>query len=125
MIQLPEIVLQQWEKREGPAVFTTVNQDGLPNSIYAGCVHMTGDGRFFVVDNKFEKTKDNILAGSTGSFLFITDECKAFQIKGTIEYHTEGEIYDAMKKWVNPKYPAFAVAVVNTQEVYSGAERLA
>jgi predicted pyridoxine 5'-phosphate oxidase superfamily flavin-nucleotide-binding protein len=77
-----------------------------------------------VADNYFEKTRKNILSGSKGSILFMTAEGKAFQIKGSIEYHKEGPIFDDMKRW-NPKIrPGHAAAALNVEEIYSGAERL-
>ena len=50
-MNLPEIVEQGWENREGPIVLTTVDSNGLPNSIYATCVKKIDDGQF---DELFE-----------------------------------------------------------------------
>ena len=54
----------------------------------------------------------------------MTKDGKAFQAKGTIEYHKNGEIYDHMKGWLDPKFPGHAATVLNVKEVYSGAEKL-
>jgi hypothetical protein len=124
MAQLPDSVNEQWEHREGPVVLTTFDDTNTPNAIYASCVKKLDDGRILVVDNRFRKTKENITGGTMGSVLFITRERKSFQIKGTVEYHTAGRIYDEMKRWIDPKYPAIGAAVVEIEQVYSGAERL-
>ena len=124
MPKLPDLVNEQWDNREGPIVLTTVDKDGTPNAIYAGCIRKLDDGRILVVDNYFDKTRRNIRSGSKGAVLFITKERKSFQIKGTVEYHKDDAVYDGMKSWVDPKYPAHAAAVVNVEEVYSGAEQL-
>jgi hypothetical protein len=122
---LPERISEQWENRDGPVVLTTVDESGMPNSIYASVVKKLADGRIAVVDNYFDKTKKNILSGTKVTVLFITKERKSFQIKGTVEYHTSDEIHREIKEWVDPKYPAVGVAVINVDEGYSGAKRLA
>ena len=124
MAALPEAVRQAWDDREGPVVLTTVDTDGLPNSIYATCVGRFSEVQWVVADNYFQKTRANLLSGSRGSILFMTKEGKAFQSKGTLEYHKTGEIYDHMKGWLDPKFPGHAAAVLNVEEVYSGAEKL-
>ena len=54
--------------------------------------------------------------------LYITEDKKAFQVKGSIDYLTDGEIFD----FIRADFPkAVAATVVNVEEVYSGAERLA
>jgi predicted pyridoxine 5'-phosphate oxidase superfamily flavin-nucleotide-binding protein len=124
MAALPKSVVDAWEKRNGPVVLTTVDGDGTPNSIYATCVSMFDDETIVIADNYFDKTKKNILAGSKVSLLFITGENKAFQIKGAIEYHTSGAVFDDMKSWNPAQHPGHAAAAVKVQEVYSGAEKL-
>ena len=121
---LPEDVSKAWDSRKGPVIFATVNENGVPNVIYATCVNKFGEDRIVIADNYFDKTKKNILSGSKGSVLFITEEGKAFQIKGSIEYHKEGEIFDDMKKWNPEKHPGHAAAALKIEEVYSGAKKL-
>ncbi|MBN2333142.1 MAG: pyridoxamine 5'-phosphate oxidase family protein [Deltaproteobacteria bacterium] len=124
MAKLPEAVKDAWEHREGPIVFSTVDENGVPNAIYATCVALHGDGAIVVADNYFDKTKKNILAGSRGSILFITKENKAYQVKGSIEYYREGDIFEAMKQWNPTKHPGHAAAVLWVEKVYSGAEKI-
>jgi len=123
---LPESVSKAWDSMEGPAVFTTVSEDGIANSIYVSCVHKFSEDKLVVADNFFNKTRANILAGSKGVLLFLTKDGKSFQVKGTIDYLTTGEIYDDMKNnWLDTKYPGHAAAVLNVEDVFSGAEKLA
>ena len=124
MAVLPEKVSKAWEDREGPIILSTVNGDGIPNSIYATCVSKYSEDTIVVANNYFSKTLKNILAGSKGSILFITKEGKSYQIKGSIEYHKEGNIFDDMKKWNPKKHPGHAAAALKVEEVYTGAERL-
>lgn len=125
MATLPEAVKEAWDNREGAIVLTTVDKMGTPNSIYATCVKQIAGDKLVVADNYFCKTRANVIGGSTGSILFITGEGKAYQVKGALEYCTEGPVYDDMKKWLDPKYPGIAATVLTVENVYTGAEQLA
>ena len=124
MAVLPEEVSKAFEKREGPAVLTTVSDDGTPNAIYATCVSKFDESTIVVANNYFDKTLKNIKSGSSGSILFITGDKTSYQIKGAIEYHKEGPVFDDMKKWNPEKHPGHAAAAVKVEEVYSGAKKL-
>lgn len=124
MLNLPDDVLQGWENREGPIVLTTVDADGIPNSIYATCVSKYGDDIWIIADNFFHKTRANILSGCQAALLFITKEGKSYQIKGDIAYQTDGEFFDNMKQWNPARLPGHAAAVLSVQQVFSGAEQL-
>ena len=124
MAILPEDVSTAWEKRKGAIVLTTVDKDGVPNSIYATCASKYDEETIVVADNYFDKTQKNILAGSKGSVLFITDEGASFQIKGRIEYLKDGPVFEDMKKWNPTKHPGHAAAALKVEEVYSGAKKL-
>jgi len=127
MKTLPERVSKAWEDRDGPIVLATVDEQGVPNAIYASCVKKLNDGQWVVADNYFHKTRANIEAGSRASLLFITSKRKSCQLKGTLSYETEGPVYDEMKVWVkemNPKLPGVAAVVLTVDEIYCGAEKL-
>jgi hypothetical protein len=97
MTVLPEEVIEAWQEKDGPVVLTTVDDSGVPNAIYATCVSRYDDETFIVADNYFDKTRKNIALGGVGSLLFLTRERKSYQIKGNIEYCTEGEFKGAEK----------------------------
>ena len=124
MKPLPESVIKAWEDRDPIAVLATVAPDGTPNAIYVGVVGLFDAATFFIANNYFHKTKENILSGSKASLLFITNEKKAFQIKGSIELHDSGPVFDEMKR-INPeKYPGHSAAVLHVEAVFSGTEQL-
>ena len=123
-MKIPETAKQAWAKREGPVVFATVNKEGLPNIIYATCVSLHGDERLVIADNYFDKTRANIKAGSSGAVLFITADNKSYQLKGTLEYHDSGPIFEDMKRWNPPAHPGHAAAALVIEEVFSGAGRV-
>jgi len=123
-MKIPEFVKQAWEQREGPIVLTTVDADGQPNSIYATCVSRYDDERIVVADNYFDKTRRNIRAGSRGAVLFITSDKKSYQLKGLIEYHEGGTVFEDMKRWNPEQHPGHAAAALLVREVYSGSKKL-
>ncbi|MHC5035351.1 MAG: pyridoxamine 5'-phosphate oxidase family protein [Planctomycetota bacterium] len=124
MPPLPEAVSEAWDERQGPAVFTTVDKNGMPNSVYVGNLSKLTEEKLIIADNYFHKTRANVLDGSRGALLFITTKGEAYQIKGGLERHTSGEIYDDMKQWLDPRHPGVAAVVLNVEEVYRGANRL-
>ena len=124
MASLPNEVRQAWEDRDGPVVLATVAEDGTPNIIYASCVSAFGDDRLVVADNYFDKTRKNLQGGCKGALLFRSKDGKAYQAKGTLEYHTEGEVFDDMKSWNPPNHPGNAAAALRVETVYSGAKKL-
>ena len=126
MTTLPEAAVEAWENREGPVVMTTVDSSGTPNTIYVTCVNRYSKDQIVVADNKMNKTRANVKSGCPVSLLYITKGKKAFQLKGSVAYITEGPIYDDMKKgWLDKKYPGHAAVVIQIEAVYSGAEKLA
>jgi uncharacterized protein len=124
MPNLPEIASQAWDNKQDLVIFTTVDATGNPNSVYVVFAQKYGEDKIAIADNYFSKTRANILAGSRGSILYITPDKKAYQVKGRIEYLTEGEIFTDMKSWNDPKHPGVAAAVLHVEEVYCGAEQL-
>jgi len=125
MSVLPEKVSKAWEDRKGPIVFTTVDGGGIPNAIYATCVKKFDEETIVVADNYFDKTRKNIFAGTRGSILFITPDGTAYQLKGSVEYHTDGDIFADMKQWNPKEHPGHAATVLKIEEVYTGAKQLA
>ena len=124
MAAIPETVSKEWENREGPAVFATFDANGIPNAIYVTCVAKFDEETIVIADNYFDKTRKNIFSGSKGTILFINNKGKAFQVKGTIEYHKKGEIFEDMKKWNPKKHPGNAAAALKVEEIYSGSEKI-
>lgn len=124
MKEITKIINKAWNNRKGPIIFTTVNKQGIPNSIYATCVSKIDDNKIVVANNFFNKTIENIFSGSMGSILFITNDDKSYQLKGTIGYFTEGDFFKDMKKWNPVNLPGHGAAIIEITEIYAGAEKL-
>ena len=125
MVRIPEKVATAWSEKVNAPIFTTVGSDGTPNSIYATCMRIYGDDMLVIADNFFSKTKKNIMEGSKGTVLFITKENTSFQIKGSLEYVTEGSYFDFMKSWNPKKLPGHAAVALKVEAVFSGSDKLA
>jgi predicted pyridoxine 5'-phosphate oxidase superfamily flavin-nucleotide-binding protein len=121
---MSDLLREAWQQRDGAVVLTTVDNQGIPNSIYATCVNLSDDDRIVIADNYFFKTKENIKSNGKASVLFITAERKAYQIKGDIEYHSSGALFNWMKEWNPTKHPGHGALVINTAAIYSGKEQL-
>lgn len=110
--------------KQGPVVLTTVSKDGVPNSIYATCVSLFEGNKLLIANNKFDKTYQNILDCDKASVLFIAPEYKAYQMKGCVTYKTEGAAFDDMRSWNSPDLAGHGVAIVEVEEIFSGAEKI-
>ncbi|MBN1298755.1 MAG: pyridoxamine 5'-phosphate oxidase family protein [Actinobacteria bacterium] len=124
MKKIPDEVINAWKDRNGPVVFSTVDKKGMPNSIYATCVSKYNDETIIIANNYFNKTRENIFSGSKGSILFLNNDKKSYQLKGSIKYHTEGEIFDDMKNWNPEKHPGHAAISMDIEEIYCGSNRI-
>lgn len=125
MIAIPERVKNEWKSKQDAIVLTTISKQGVPNSIYATQVALYDNNKVLVANNKFNKTLQNIEDCNQATLLFITKEMKAYQLKGTISYKTYGNEFDDMKKWNRADLPGHGVAILEVNEVYFGAEKIA
>ena len=124
MSSLPQAFLDAWDNKEPRMIFSTVDSQGEPNSVWVLCVKMLDEKRILIANNFFNKTLENINNNSRGSLLMIAPEREAYQIKGSIEYYTKGQIYDDMKAWLDPKFAGVGATVLNIESIYYGAEKV-
>ena len=125
MAKLPKEFYDVWDDMQAAAVLTTVDESGMPNSIWVKAMKIIEDDKIAIADNYFDKTRLNIKNGSKGSFLIIDSKKANYQVKGTFEYHSAGEHYDLMKGWNREDLPGVAVAILNVEEIWSGSKRIA
>ncbi|MCK5757705.1 MAG: hypothetical protein KAH14_01335 [Clostridiales bacterium] len=124
MSKLSQVLLDAWQTQTGAPVMTTVDENGVSNSIYVKSVSIFNDEKIIIANNYFDKTFKNIENGCLGNFLFITDERKPYQLKGNYDYFTEGPAFDNMKTWNPSKHPGHGVAVLTVREIYSGSNKI-
>ncbi len=124
MPSLPKAAHDAWLNRERRMVFTTTDGDNVPNAIWILCAELVEDDKLVIADNAMSKTLANVRRGGKASLLYLAPEREAYQIKGTVEHHADGPVYDDMKSWLNPNYPGRSAVLLHIEEVYYGAERL-
>jgi len=124
MTELTGEALDAWNKRERRMVLTTVDSAGTPNAIWILCARLGDDGRLVIANNAMHKTLENITNGCRGSLLYIAPEREAYQLKGRLEEHRSGPVFDDMKKWLNPDYPGRSAILMHIDAVFYGAVQL-
>jgi len=124
MSQLPQIIVDEWSKRVKAPVFTTVDDQGMPNSIYATCVSFYENEKILIANNYFDKTLVNLQSGCKGNLLFLTEEGKAYQLKGVCTHYSEGIYFEDMKNWNPERLPGVGVAVIEVEAIYSGSKKI-
>ncbi len=125
MPHIPERIRQAWKEHIGPMVFATSNQQGEPNVVYVNSVYLHGEDAFLIADNKFDKTRHNILMGNPrGALLFICEDKRAYQVKGRLEYHLEGEAFLAMLAQTPNRLSRIAAVLLRVEACFSGAEKI-
>ena len=122
---LPAEFLQAWNERESLAALATTDGDGTPNVIWVLCLHLTEEAQLVVADNAMNKTRVNIDAGSSGSLVFLAQPRRAYQLKGSLSYHADGPVFDAMKHgWLDGSYPGRGAVLMEIEEIYAGADKV-
>ncbi len=121
---LPGAVVEAF-KAGGVVSVATASADGTPNVIYVGYSKLLDDGRLVIADNYFDKTRKNIEENPKVAVLIRSEEMGSFQVKGPCKRLTSGPEYDDMLTWVADTHPRAAAVVIDIEEVYNGAKRLA
>lgn len=86
--------------------------DGEPNVVSVAFKDVTEDGKLVVGDVFLETTLNNIKAndGKIAISVYDAQNLEGYQIKGTAQYVTEGEIVDTFKAMVEEMFNGAATA---------------
>ena len=86
--------------------------DGEPNVVPVAFKDVTEDGKLVVGDVFLETTLKNIQAngGKIAISAYDAESLEGYQIKGTAEYVTEGEVVDTFKEMVEKMFNGAATA---------------
>ena len=127
MMKIPEEVKIAIDKTN-PICVATVNNEYIPNIIYVTFLKYINDTTVVIADNKFVKTKNNILSNFNLSFVVLDPETKkSYQLKGKTEYIQEGEKYQNVFNWVQEKRPDLhpkGALYVTIDEIFSGDKKI-
>lgn len=123
MSPIPESYWQAFANMKGPCILSTTDADGSPNSIYVGMLRRDEE-QIVIADSAFSKTRENLLRGSACSFLFITEDFKAYQAKCSADYTEDEASISALKSWMPVTYSPKAALKLTIQKIFNGAELL-
>lgn len=86
--------------------------DGEPNVVPVAFKDVTDDGKLVVGDVFLETTLNNIKAndGKIAISVYDAQNLEGYQIKGTAQYVTEGEVVDTFKAMVEDMFKGAATA---------------
>jgi predicted pyridoxine 5'-phosphate oxidase superfamily flavin-nucleotide-binding protein len=107
-------------KEERYHQLATASSDGIPNVCCISSFYIEDDETIIIVDNFFNKTRNNVIENPRVSLLFRKDK-SAYQIKGQCRYIIEGPVYDKARSWMKSKgdvYPAKGALIVTIEEIY-------
>lgn len=118
---------QELFKAVSDVVFTTANAEGQPNGSIVGMKAILDDETIYLSDQFFNKTKANFLANPKCSIVYW-GEGGAYQIYGTVEYVTDGDVFAAQSAWVNAAFEKMGMpitakggCIVKVDAVYTSA----
>ena len=128
-MKIPKHIQEIIDKQE-LHILSTSTKDGLPNIIYLKFLKVYNDKQILIANNKFFKTETNLLENPKISFVVLDKENnKSYQIKSTIEFHSDDKIFKDTVEWVENKrsgpttYPKSGI-ILNVEEIYCGAEKI-
>ncbi|MBN2457905.1 pyridoxamine 5'-phosphate oxidase family protein [Candidatus Woesearchaeota archaeon] len=126
-MKIPEHIQEVISSQELHTLSTS-SAEGIPNIIYLKFLKVYNDCQILIADNKFHKTKKNLLENPRIAFVvYDKDSRKAYQIKGKAEIHTDDNIFSDTVEWVHSRRPDIdpkSGVVLNVEEIYCGAERI-
>jgi len=128
-MKIPEHI-QKLINEESIHIMSTSSKEGIPNINYVKFLKVYNDEQILIADNKFFKTEKNLLENPKISFILLDKENKkSYQLKGTVEFHKDDEIFSETIKWVEKErlgsstFPKSAI-IMTVKEIYSGAEKI-
>jgi predicted pyridoxine 5'-phosphate oxidase superfamily flavin-nucleotide-binding protein len=125
MKKLPDELLEAWNKREDAAIFTTVSEDGTPNSVYVNWCGLVDEQRILIGDVEFSKTLENLKTGTHPvAFLFFSPGFAAYQIKGQARYASDGPIFESCQKFGSGDFTLKGAVEITPTEAFKGALQL-
>ena len=99
--------------------------NGVPNVNIVYFFKLIEGDKILLADNYFNKTRNNIERNPNVAITVKSSEGSiAYELKGSAEIYTEGEIFEKMEEWVlseNEDMPTKAAVVVNIEDIYDSS----
>jgi predicted pyridoxine 5'-phosphate oxidase superfamily flavin-nucleotide-binding protein len=121
MVHIPRNVKELFNK-QALVAFGTANKTGNPNVVPVFWKTIYSDDVVLLIDNFMRQTKHNISENKQVCVSVWDPETEeAYKLKGVATHHTEDEIYDAGKEFIQIKKPdrvPKGVVEIKITEVY-------
>ena len=102
---IPEKVKSLFEK-QGLIAFGTADRDSVPNVVPIFWKKILNEETIILIDNYMKMTKKNLIENDNVCISFWDPDTKeAYKLIGKAKYHTEGQIYEEGKKFIQIKKP--------------------
>jgi len=97
--------------------FSTVDKSNAPHTIYVLYAKVIDNNKILITDNYMKKTKENILFNNKISLTILIGGA-GFELKGTAEYFSEGEMLNKIKSIPeNKEDPCKGAVVISVETV--------
>jgi predicted pyridoxine 5'-phosphate oxidase superfamily flavin-nucleotide-binding protein len=119
MVKMPAEIKDIVAKQK-PLPIATADKSGKPNVVFVTMWKILDDETLLFVDNFFNKTKKNIEMNPNMAIVaYDGDAKKSFQIKGTVDIETRGNIFSSAKEMADSKkLPGKAAFIFHVKEIY-------
>ena len=100
-------IIKEFLLQADSKALATVAPDGTPNVVPVSSLRVEGDA-IVLVNYFMEKTLENILAHNQVA-LVAWSKMIGYQVKGTAEYQTSGNLFESIVAWVAETIPGRVV----------------
>ncbi len=108
--------------KEADLAWVGTCSSGVPNVNIVYYFKVIDDDKILLADNYFNKTRENIEKNPRIALTIkSSEESVAYEVKGSAEIHTEGEIFDEMVKWVHSEdeeMPTKSAVVLKVEKIF-------
>ncbi|MEA3317705.1 MAG: pyridoxamine 5'-phosphate oxidase family protein [Bacteroidota bacterium] len=102
-------------------VLSTADKNSIPNVVAIASKKIVNSDTIWTIDTFHNKTIQNILQNENVAIAMWQGK-NGYQIKGKAKYYTEGEIFEAGKKWILQSKPTKivkGVIEIKVNEIFS------
>jgi predicted pyridoxine 5'-phosphate oxidase superfamily flavin-nucleotide-binding protein len=114
-----EKYIEQFILSADSKALATLSPDGIINVVPVSSIKVV-DGKIILVNYFMDKTLENITANNKVS-LVAWSKMVGYQIKGSVEYTTQGNVFDDVVIWIKETIPSRTVKgvlIISPEEIH-------
>lgn len=114
-----EKYIEQFILSADSKALATLSPDGIINVVPVSSIKIV-DGKIILVNYFMDKTLENITANNKVS-LVAWSKMVGYQIKGSVEYTTQGNVFDDVVIWIKETIPSRTVKgvlIISPEEIH-------